>query len=198
MFIKTTTFRRMLKEAFKTGCLRLAQLEDGTLVINTGYQVLNVQTDKLLPPEKACIIEFAGELPEPGEAFLCKEGGNQMEVFGSLHEWSFLKEKWMQASDNYKETYIICDWKGTLSRAVQHTTSNGVLWYQEEFMRMIVNKPSRPDEEFSRDMRVLNGICMFRSNYMTIGIWPVELKHTRLNHLLENLELWKQEHEYDD
>lgn len=198
MFIKTNTFRRMLKEAYKMNRLRLAQIDEKTLVINTGYQVINIERDKLLPPEKACIIEFAGELPEVGEAFLCTEGGNQMEVFESLPDFADLSQKWAMAADYYEETYMICDWKETLSRAVQNTHTNEVIWYQEEFLRMIIGKPSREDEKFDRKLRVSDKVCMYRSNYMTIAIWPIELEHERLNRLLQNLELWEQEHEYDD
>ncbi len=84
MFISTSGFKRMVREAYKQGLLKIAR-EEGTLIIRGRHWNMLLDPKYLPNKEKAALIEIAGELPDEGEQFWCEAEGNQMMVLEGRH-----------------------------------------------------------------------------------------------------------------
>lgn len=190
MFIKTSNFKKLLKEAYKGGRLHLGRIGENTLMIHTGYTVLNIEIDKMLPAEKAAVVEFSGELPQEGESWLCTDGGNQIEVF--KNEWSDLTRTWEHASRDWKITYVKVATPSGDVRAVQNTKTNDIMWYQESFLQQVVLKPTREDELFDGKLIMFGSNVMFHDDFMTYMVAPFDLNNADLDALLGNMEVAKQ------
>lgn len=197
MFIKANAFKRLMKEGYKGGVLKMFRPEEDVLLITTGYLMFRINPDKMLPVEKAAVVEYSGEIPRIGEAFTCTEAGNQMELEGTFM-WPNIDDMFRKGNENWKETYIITDYHGGLCRAMQNVYDNSVIWFNEDYLRAVQIKCSRADEMFNKKAVINDGVCIWQNDVMTYAIWPVDLKHERMNRLMTNLELWKQEHEYTD
>lgn len=197
MFMKANAFKRLLKEGYKGGVLKMSRPEEDVLLITTGYLMFRINTAKMLPVEKEAVIEFSGEIPLVGETFTCTEMGNQHEL-ENVFEWPNIDYMFEIGESFWKETYVLTDLKGGFCRAMQSEADNSVIWYQEEYLRAVQLKCSRDDELFDKKPVIKDGVCVYKNDVMTYAIWPVDLKHERLNRLLTNLECWKQEHEYTD
>lgn len=77
MFIKTTQFKRMLKEAYVGAGIEVYNTGD-ELRISGGYWMITVKAGKINKENLAAIIEFTGNLPGTGEGFCAKKDkGNQ-------------------------------------------------------------------------------------------------------------------------
>ena len=68
MFLKTSIFRKLCKEAWRGGGLFL-HCENGVYIIYGRYWQVEVGVEELTNAEKAAIIELAGEMPQEGEHF---------------------------------------------------------------------------------------------------------------------------------
>lgn len=79
MFITTQGFKRLIKQAYKTRDLHIAN--DGLgYTIAGGYWRIWIKHDWIPKKELAAIIELTGELPAEGQAFTACEDGNQYEI----------------------------------------------------------------------------------------------------------------------
>lgn len=72
MFIKTTQFKRMLKEAYTGAGIEVYNTGD-ELRIGGGYWMITVKAGKINKENLAAIIEFTGNLPGTGEGFCAKK-----------------------------------------------------------------------------------------------------------------------------
>lgn len=104
MFISTPGFKRMVREAFKQGLLKIAR-EEGDLIIRGRHWHMIIDPGFLPNKGKAALIEIAGELPEEGEQFLCQpDGSNQMMIL----EGRAMLEGPGRTSE-YKKTEVLID-----------------------------------------------------------------------------------------
>lgn len=68
MFLNKTKFKKMMKEAYNGGGLRVGRIYDG-LVISSGTWISWTREGDVPNWLKAAVIELAGELPEEGDMF---------------------------------------------------------------------------------------------------------------------------------
>ena len=68
MFLKTNIFKKLCRLAWKGSGLCFHNI-DGVYVINGGFWQVEVGAEELTNPEKAVLIEIAGDMPEEGEHF---------------------------------------------------------------------------------------------------------------------------------
>lgn len=80
MFIKTSVFKALIKQAYKQSGLVVGS--DGESIFVAGaYWVLQMQEKHIPNKIKAAVIELTGDLPGAGEIFRAKAGeGNQYEL----------------------------------------------------------------------------------------------------------------------
>ena len=83
MFISTSGFKHMLRMAYKSGSLELAN-DGGYLIIKGRNYQMGIYPEYLSNKEKVALIEIAGELPKEGEQFRCEPLGNQMLILEGL------------------------------------------------------------------------------------------------------------------
>lgn len=93
MFVKTTVFKKLIKQAYETRSLLVAGTEN-EYIISGNWWIIRVKKDVFSKKNKAAIIELTGEFPEEGEAFRpTKNAGNQYEIaeYCMGHYKSFLR-----------------------------------------------------------------------------------------------------------
>lgn len=68
MFLKTAQFKKMLRELYTGGGIEV--FNDGEMLrIGGGYWMITVKEGKIDKKNLAAVIEFTGNLPEPGRGF---------------------------------------------------------------------------------------------------------------------------------
>lgn len=96
MFFKMSVFKKLIKSAYKRTGFYIGQDKGGTTYyIRTPRFTMWMDVDSISNQAKAAVIEFAGELPEPGEEFLCSEEQecNQYSFLGAEHDIRLLENK---------------------------------------------------------------------------------------------------------
>lgn len=78
MFIKTSGFKKLANEAYKTTGLYISA-EEQDYIIHSCYWALKVRIKALSNKEKAVLVELAGDIPETGQHFsVQKDEGKQL------------------------------------------------------------------------------------------------------------------------
>lgn len=72
MIFKESVFKRLAREAYKDEGLRMAWLNDNSLVIGGRWWIIEIADEALTKKMKAAIIELTGDIPSKG-AYLYKE-----------------------------------------------------------------------------------------------------------------------------
>lgn len=72
MFINTSIFKKMLKQAYKTTGFVIGN-DKGRIFIQGSSWIIRVNSADIPNKEKAAVVELAGELPAEGEVFRCKK-----------------------------------------------------------------------------------------------------------------------------
>lgn len=75
MFLNNTILKRLMKEAYKTGRMTVAQTEE-RYFISGSYWEMDVRKAFMPKQILAQLIELAGEVPEQGKAFRATKEGN--------------------------------------------------------------------------------------------------------------------------
>ncbi|MCD7882501.1 MAG: hypothetical protein LUI87_02165 [Lachnospiraceae bacterium] len=79
MFLKTSGFKRLLKEAYKGRGLHIGGTENTTILAGS-YWAIEVFSHEIPKEKLAAIIELFGRLPNPGERWLLTKDGAQSEL----------------------------------------------------------------------------------------------------------------------
>ncbi len=80
MFINTSIFKKLIKEAYNAYMLMVGATEYEYFISN-GAWIICVNKDDFTKKEKAAVIELTGELPDIGQAFKAgKDAPNQYEI----------------------------------------------------------------------------------------------------------------------
>lgn len=80
MFLNEKTLNNLMKQAYKTDGLVIAQNEDNWVYIAGRCWEVEIKREYIPKQTLANIIALAGELPEPGERFRSDKQGNQYEM----------------------------------------------------------------------------------------------------------------------
>lgn len=80
MFLNEKVLNNLMKQAYKTDGLVIAQNEDNWVYIAGRFWEVEIKREYIPKQTLANIIALAGELPEPGERFRSDKQGNQYEM----------------------------------------------------------------------------------------------------------------------
>ena len=94
MFIKTSIFKRILKDAWKGAGLTVGKKEE-MYFIQGAYWILFVYEKDFTSKNKAAVIELVGDLPEEGEVYRAYEKGKKQYELKVRDEWEY--KKWLSA-----------------------------------------------------------------------------------------------------
>ena len=77
MFLNEKVLNNLMKQAYKSDGLVIAQNEDNWVYIAGRFWETEIKREYIPKQTLANIIALAGELPEPGERFRSDKQGNQ-------------------------------------------------------------------------------------------------------------------------
>ena len=187
MFLKSTIFKRLLKEAYSGPGLRLHNDGEG-MYIGGNYWGAWVKNGRIAKKELGAIIELTGELPETGKGFLATKGGNQYEI------WESVMRDVMGNARNYKRkpdvTKILIRTKqGTLARVLQDQGTGEITLLNEVFINLIDEKVVEHGESFPTGPLTgdVAGVYWF-NDIMAFMALPVDLEYSKTRKLIEDLE----------
>ena len=192
MFITTQGFKKLIKRAYKTRDLHIAN--DGVgYTIAGGYWRIWIKHDWIPKKELAAIIELAGELPEEGRAFAAYEEGNQYEI-------KFPNERSAMAIALECEmmleiTPLVLRYAtGQQARVLQRADTGEIALINDQFTDMITNKAIDHDKgESSAEGPFIHPMeygIFYRSDTMAIQIAPrTDDKNIELLEYLEHFDI---------
>ena len=103
MFIKIPVFKKLLKQAFAAGRMKVKMDESG-LTVDCGHFTVWFERKHIPNKIKSAIVELAGEIPEEGNAFLAQKSGNQYEMDSAVLD---LQNLLRQTDKRYVQTPIV-------------------------------------------------------------------------------------------
>lgn len=142
MFLRTQGFKKLLKEAVAGGGLLVGNDGAGTCLCGN-YWVMWIKDGCIPKKELAAIIELAGEVPEPGEAFRVYKEENQYEIMeGPVYNVMKNAEECTEVFDITR--IVIRNGKGKPLRILQDRFRRIIL-IDERFIDMIDNTVLDPE-----------------------------------------------------
>ena len=168
MFLKTSQFKKMVKEKYNSGGIEIFRSESDTR-IGGAYWMVVVKNGKINKENLAAIIEFVGELPREGTGANISRKGNQ----GSFT----LKDIDIQAID----TDFVGISRITLTtsqdervRLLQDDEGNIYPIY-EDVLKLI--DPSKIDKNLGETLPdgpfiMKDGTIMWKNNIMALKVYP--------------------------
>lgn len=138
MFITTQGFKKLIKQAYKTRDLHIAN--DGLgYAIAGGYWRIWIKHEWIPKKELAAIIELTGELPAEGQAFTACEDGNQYEIkFPDERNAMAIA---LECEMTLEITPIVLRYAtGQQARVLQRVDTREITLINDQFTDMISNK----------------------------------------------------------
>lgn len=138
MFINTSIFKKLIKEAYNSVGLTVGK-EDKEYIIEGGYWV--IRTDETVIPnkEKAAIMELAGELPEDGQIYKTLKDAPLQYEFAYPEEYNIDRNEFLKGTI-LKVTSISMKQNLATSRLLQDESSNEIYLVDETFIKLIEKK----------------------------------------------------------
>lgn len=138
MFITTQGFKRLIKQAYKTRDLHIAN--DGAgYTIDGGYWRIWIKHEWIPKKELAAIIELTGELPAEGQAFTVYEEGNQYEM--ELPNERSTMTIALECKMTLEITPLVLRYAtGQQARVLQKADTREITLINDQFTDMITNK----------------------------------------------------------
>lgn len=175
MFIKLSRIVTLMKKAYKTGGLRVANREAFYSLEGTGWaiQIYRDHTPKELLGE---IVKLTGRLPEHDEQFLAKEEGNQEEILYRDGDYLDVYRNALEAEaeGNMLEMtqFYISTPGGTLYSVYQETGDDGIRMHimQTGLASMMDKGFCERDEELQKPYRGYGNALYRRSDHMAITV----------------------------
>lgn len=135
MFLDTSGFKKLIKEAWKCSRLFLSR-KDGSLLITDLRWCLVSDPDMIPNKIKGAIIELTGELPEEGESFQSGKEGNQYSFTQTL-PWEEMRSLNDTADETNRaeQTQVLIDKGYTILRIMKCRTASFCI--QKQFTDLI-------------------------------------------------------------
>ena len=193
MFIKTSGFKKLIKEAYSGSGLRLANDGNGICIYGS-YWMIWVAAGRIPKKELGAIIELTGELPKEGEAFRATKEGNQYELEECAAYEEMETAKAYDCEDEIKTTNIVLlqDF-GYPSRVLQRPEYGTILLVGERFIEMIDNTVvDYNGGETQAEGPLVGGLAgvIWKNNTMVFRVWPrTSEKEEKLIKYLEQTDL---------
>lgn len=198
MFINTTAFKRLIKDTYNTTGLTVGATEE-EYFFEGGTWEIRVNKENLPNKEKAAVIELAGELPGPGEAFKAlKKCANQYLIDNPA--WDIRKSA-EEARLKLDVTRAVYETSYRTLRVLQSVKDNTCITIDETFMNLISEQAMDREKESIVIGPVADGNSVYwRNNIMTLAagvVLPVEgTPLAEYLQLLANVELEKKKISY--
>lgn len=177
MFINTTIFKKMLKQAYKTRGFIIGN-DAGHIFIDGWSWVIRVQEEYLTNRIKAAVVELAGEIPAPEEVFKChKEEANQYEV--PWHEQWDTDKAFDESTNEFENTRILLKYATEDLRVMQDKQNNHCIVLSEQYFNLI--------DEYCMDVEVdtypvgpvalseEGNMLFWKNNIMSVGLCTVHI-----------------------
>lgn len=172
MFIKTTVFKRLLKQAYKRDLLQVGH-EDNTNIyyIIGGYWAIMVEKRFFTNAAKAALVELIGDLPEDESIKIYSDGTRQQLIDDST--WFALA---LQEPEKYlEETNLLMEEEkfGVLSRLF--STGEKLIPVNEGLYSLIDEEAKTSDDldVIGPYRTCLSGhMLMWKNNTSTVGLSP--------------------------
>lgn len=198
MFIKTTVFKKLIKQAYETGSLLVAGTEN-EYIISGNWWIIRVKKDVFSKKNKAAIIELTGEFPEEGEAFRpTKNAGNQYEI-AENPAWDITKA-FYDAKEGFIITKATYELNRNRIRILQNKSTNECVPINQIMIDLIDTEALEEGEGYPVGPNAPNKqgeIMYWHNNTMTLAACTIatncnEGEQSELSkylQLLENIEL---------
>lgn len=198
MFVKTTVFKKLIKQTYNAGRLLVVGTEN-EYIIAGDWWIIRVKKDLFAKKNKAAVIEITGELPRDGEAFRpIKKAGNQYEI-AENPVWDITK-----AFYDAKEGFIITKATYELNRdrirILQNKSTNECVPINQIMIDLIDTEAIEEGEGYPVGPNAPNKqgrIMYWHNNTMTLAAYTIEAncnegeqsELSKYLQLLENIEL---------
>lgn len=191
MFIKPNALKKLMKEAFKGGGLRVAKME-GRLYLAGSYWAVECQMDRVQWSILAALIEMTGQIPEEGEKYRAEPGGNQYEEF---LETKIQKDE--AAEELVMTDLVIMEKYGIPVRILQNPCTGAIELVQNRIADMIDDEEAAKNQEENPDGPMLSrGGLLWENETGALLVGRCELKNKdSLLHCLEKINLLEENSE---
>lgn len=185
MFIKTAGFKRMIKDAYSGGGLKVINNGD-TYTIAGSCWIIEIYCDRLPKKEKAAIIELTGELPERDEGFEATKAGNQYEITENVL-YQVMKDAREMEKPLIQTQLFLKTGAGRIARVLQNPADGKITLINQMITQSISNDAVDAENgETAWEGPLLGpvGDVIWRNNWMAFrvfGIVAVEESDTAIN-----------------
>lgn len=168
MFIKTTQFKKLLKELYTgTGVEVFNTGEE--LRIGGGYWIVAVKEGKINKENLAAIIEFTGTLPEPGKGFCA---GKDWENQGSFKLQAPIEKN---VDDELYISRINFRYGNDVSLRLLQGEDKKIYLLKEDILKLIDPSKVESGEEMPNGPFLMTGGAIeWSNNIMTLQAMPVK------------------------
>ena len=188
MFIKSAGFKRLIKEAYSGGVLRIGNDGNGIYICGA-YWAMWIKKGCIPKKELAAIIELTGEIPEPGSGFKSTKAGNQYEITENAFFEVMKNAKACERCANVT-TLTINAQVGAALRVIQEPIANKIYLINEKLIEMIDNGCiNRNDGEIEADGPLIGTLpgVFWKNNIMALHVAHRESKEEELITYLEKV-----------
>lgn len=137
MYLKSSLFKKMLKEAYKGYGLTVGCSKEGYYLAGTWW-VAWFPESKIPKEVKGAVIELCGDLPEIGQTFRANKEGNQYEI--GQEEIYDLPRIYKECGHRYITTKVILERKNEMVRIIKDEKTNHVAAVKEIAINLIDNR----------------------------------------------------------
>lgn len=198
MFINTSVFKKMLKEAYKTGGFTVGN-DNGEIFVEGRSWVLRVDEEYFPNREKAAVVELAGELPAQGEVFSCKKDEVNQYTVPWKEVWDIGK-KFDEILTEFCKTDVILELFQDKCRVMQGKSTGRCIVLKEEYFGLIdVDQSDNAIEteiEGPRSADVDGSVLYWKNNIMSLALCGVTVREGTESRLLLDylgkMKLWKE------
>lgn len=167
MFLNPKIFKKLMKEAYKTGLI-VARNHVDSIYIAGRYWEAQIKKDYIPKETMGDLISLIGDIPEPGARISASKEGNQFEVGLPLDIRTDPEEEQMEISD-----LILIGCGGVHQRLLQRSNGNVYAvnnvyvsivdngWVDEKRGEYVVDKPYFAKTGFMW----LNNVCVFHAYF---------------------------------
>ena len=171
MFFKNAGFKQLLKRAHKVNALKMANDNTGIIVAGS-YWTMWIDKEEIPKEKKAILIEFAGNLPEPGEQIKIEGEMCQLEI---PDEW--MMETLLRAGEAnipLTDTGIVIDTGRQQIRLLQR--DSGEITAADEWICSLIERGSVKEsgQKVEGPQLGKNGRLYWETDQHTFEVYPVK------------------------
>lgn len=194
MFINSSAFKKLIKEAYRCGRLIVGAAEK-EYFIEGGSWIIRIHKKAFPKKEKAAVIELTGELPAAGEVFRAAKGAaNQYEI-PENSTWD-IRENARKCKEILSVTKALYQTGDHTCRILQHKRTQKCIPVNEQFISALSHDAMQNDEAIPIGPVVMDPdaeILYWFNETMAFAVCKIsaggETEFEEYLQLLENVEL---------